>query len=154
MVILILISRHSINSKFRLPRFTPETHFHNLGHQRLVKSRLLDIMAAGRKLGLAGGNLGVFVRRSGNVVTVLDGGLGLDARCSLVGVTLNLGLELCRRGSGTDSSILSVLSGELLGVFELGIDKLGSALHLLVNQVLVANVNQRSGKGGDGSYYN
>lgn len=102
------------------------------------------------------------MRRNGGVVVddfailaqILVGGGGRGSLGLLggrFGVGLNLGLEVGSSGLGANGSFLSVLSGELLGGLDLGVDHVGNALDLLIDQLLIVDVDERRSEGSNGS---
>lgn len=70
------------------------------------------------------------------------------------GVGLNLGLEVGSSSPDVNGSFFGVLSGELLGGLDLGVDHVGGALDLLIDQLLIVDVDERRSEGSDGSWQN
>lgn len=66
-------------------------------------------------------------------------------------VDLNLLRKITSSSTGTSRSLASVLFGKLTTVDKLGIDQFSALANLLVNELSVLEVDQRSGKSRNGA---
>lgn len=77
-----------------------------------------------------------------------DGLSGLRGLAS--GVALDLLGEICGGGLGGSESVLGVLLGHVAASLELLVDQDVRAVELLINELLVLEVDERSSEGGGG----
>jgi hypothetical protein len=118
---------------------------------RRVSDRDSRVWRVGGNTGCsAQGVVGGSGRRS--VSVALNGNRG-DRRRSLVGVSLNLALEVCGSVLSAGSDLGGVLASNLLRRLELSVDKVGRELNLVVDKLLVVEVNQGRGECSNGSLY-
>lgn len=75
--------------------------------------------------------------------------LGRSSMRGTTSVHLNLLGKITSSRAGTSCSLTSVLFGKLTTVDKLSIDQLSALANLLVNELLVLEVDQRSGKSRD-----
>lgn len=84
-----------------------------------------------------------------------SGEFALLGRSSMRGGATSVDLNLLRKitssSTSTSRSFTGVLLGKLTTVDKLGIDQLSALANLLVNELSVLEVDQRSGKGRNGA---